>query len=450
MSLTHSIAGKLFRVVFSVYFAITALVTAAQLLAEYLETEERFYAELKSVEPTFRDGIADAVWHFNRDGLNKILHGMLQSPVVLGVEVRDRRGETLATAGQNPVATTANRNDPVEWLREGLSQTFPINYQSEQGETRRLGEWVVYSSRTLIVERLEYRITSIIVASAVKASILLLVFMLVVNRLLGHPLKRLRAQLMTLNSSENGGESRVSLGLTGRNELTLVEETLNDTLSRLRRSNHELRELTEAQERKIHERTLELQAANTELERLSETDALTDLANRRKLETALADEWRRCQRARRPLSAIMLDVDHFKAFNDAYGHRAGDDCLQMTARILAAAARRPGDLAARYGGEEFVMLLPETDADGAMMVAEKLRRAMIEAAMPHRRSSTAGVVTISLGVATADFSADDFDADWLGSADHLIDAADHALYAAKEAGRNQSRPAQPPPAHAAE
>lgn len=445
MSLTHSIAGKLFRIIFSVYFVITAAVTAAQLVAEYRETEERFYAELKSVEPTFREGLADAVWHFNRDGLNKILNGMLQSPVVLGVEVRDRRGVALATAGRAPGAPPAGRLAPAEWLHEGFSLTFPILYQGDDGDSRQLGDWVVHSSRALVVERLEYRVTSIIIASSVKASILLVIFMLVVDRVLGRPLKRLRAQLIAVNSAAGEGEGRVALGITGRNELTLVEETLNDTLSRLRRSNQELRELTAAQERKITERTQELQIANRELERLSETDALTDLANRRKLEMALADEWRRRQRSRSPLSAIMLDVDHFKAFNDAYGHRAGDDCLQMVGRILAAAARRPGDLAARYGGEEFVMLLPDTDAAGAMAVAESIRRAVVEAATPHGRSTTAAVVTVSLGVATADW-----ESEWPSSPDDLIDAADHALYAAKAAGRNQSRPAQPPPAHAAE
>lgn len=445
MSLTHSIAGKLFRIIFSVYFVITAAVTTAQLVAEYIEAEDRFYTELKSVEPTFREGLADAVWHFNRDGLNKILNGMLQSPVVLGVEVRDRRGVVLAAAGRAPSAPPAGRLAPAEWLHEDFSLVFPILYQGDDGDSRQLGDWVVHSSRALVVERLEYRVTSIIIASSVKASILLVIFMLVVDRVLGRPLKRLRAQLMAVNSAPGEGEGRVALGITGRNELTLVEETLNDTLSRLRRSNQELRELTAAQEQKITERTQELQIANRELERLSETDALTDLANRRKLEMALADEWRRRQRSRSPLSAIMLDVDHFKAFNDAYGHRAGDDCLQMVGRILAAAARRPGDLAARYGGEEFVMLLPDTDAAGAMAVAESIRRAVVEAATPHGRSTTAAVVTVSLGVATADW-----ESEWPSSPDDLIDAADHALYAAKAAGRNQSRPAKPPPAHAAE
>ncbi|HRQ79621.1 MAG TPA: diguanylate cyclase [Azospirillaceae bacterium] len=448
MSLTHSIAGKLFRIIFSAYFAITAAVTATQLVAEYRETEERFYAELKSVEPTFREGVADAVWHFNRDGLNKILKGMLQSPVVLGVEVRDRRGMVLASAGRAPGAPGApavSRLGPAEWLHEDFSLVFPILYQGDDGDSRQLGDWVVYSSRALVVERLEYRVTSIIIASSVKASILLVIFLLVVDRVLGRPLKRLRAQLMAVNSAADEGEGRVALGMTGRNELTLVEETLNDTLSRLRRSNQELRDLTAAQEQKIAERTQELQIANRELERLSETDALTDLANRRKLEIALTDEWRRGQRSLSPLSAIMLDVDHFKAFNDAYGHRAGDDCLQMVGRILTAAARRPGDVAARYGGEEFVMLLPETDAAGAMAVAENIRRAVVEAATPHGRSATAGVVTLSLGVATADWASG-----WPSSPDELIDAADHALYAAKAAGRNQSRPAQPPQVHAAE
>jgi diguanylate cyclase (GGDEF)-like protein len=431
MSLTHSIAGKLFRIIFSVYFAVTALVTAAQLAAEYREAERRFHAELNSLEATFRNGIDDAVWHFNRDGLSKILHGMLQTPVVLGVEVRDRSGVVLATAGTTTPSLTSD--DPVGWFAEPISVTFPVVYNDENRQRHHLGSWTAFSNRSLVFERLAYRLSSIIVASSIKALILLTVFLIVVDRVLGRPLKRLRRELTALNTGPEADGGRVSLGLSGHNELTLVEETLNATLDRLGRSNRDLRDLAAAQERMIAERTRELQAANAELAWLSETDPLTGLRNRRKLETALTDEWRRHQRTRRPLSAIMLDVDYFKAFNDAYGHRAGDDCLQRTAEIIASCLRRPGDIAARYGGEEFLILLPETDAQGAAAVAETIRVAVAAAAMPHACSAAAEIVTVSLGAATATF-------DGLGpdTADSLIDWADRALYAAKGAGRNRA------------
>lgn len=429
MSLTHSIAGKLFRIIFSVYFAITALVTLAQLAAEYRDAENRFFAEMQSAGATFGHGIDDAVWNFNREGVNKILRGMLNVPVIVGVQVRNLQGGELAAAGVVPSAPATGES----LFSQSITWTFPCVYKDEQGGVHQLGAWTVFSDRTLIVERLRYRIVSIIIASAIKASILLVIFLLVVDRVLGRPLKRLRHELTALNDRPDADGARISLGVGGRNELTLVEETLNATLDRLRRSNQDLRELTAAQERKIGERTLELQAANAELARLSETDALTGLSNRRKLETGLADEWRRHQRSGKPLSAIMLDVDHFKAFNDAYGHRAGDDCLRRVAEVIAAAVRRPGDIAARYGGEEFLILLPETDTAGALAVAEAVRAAVAAMAISHAYSPTDKVVTVSLGVAGAAFD----ETMRLESPDRLIDLADQALYVAKESGRNR-------------
>lgn len=449
MPLTSSIAGKLFRRIFSVYFFITAAVTAAQLAAEYHEAEDRFYAELNSLGPTFRDGIDDAVWHFNRDGLNKIINGVLQTPAALGVEVRDRGGTVLAVAGDVERIERRSALPGARWLAEPLTAVFPVTYIDEQNNRHTLGAWTVYSNRALIVERLEYRVTSLLAASAIKTALLLAVFLAVFDRMLGRPLKRLRRELEAVNEAAPDGEARrVSLGVADRNELTLVEETLNAALDRLHRSNQDLRDLAARQEHLIEERTRELQAANGMLAHLSETDPLTGVNNRRKLEAALDEEWRRSRRARRALSAIMLDVDCFKSFNDAYGHRAGDRCLRRVAEIAAAGVRRPGDMVARYGGEEFFILLPETDAEGAAAVAEALRAAVQAAAVPHA-GSPMGVVTVSMGVATTIFSGapptagDGFrdgyfgDATIIDSPESLIDRADRALYAAKDAGRNR-------------
>lgn len=457
---THSIAAKLFRRIFSVYFVITAAVTAAQLAAEYREEERRFQTELRGLEDTFREGIDDAVWHFNREGLKKILYGMLKTPTTLGVEVRDRRGDVLAAAGVaeltepfplRPAAGRPSAGWPSAgwpgagwpsagwvggWFSEPIFVTFPVTYVDEQQKIHQLGSWTVHSNRALLLERLKYRLTSIFAASLVKTAILLAVFMAVFHRELGAPLKRLRRELEAVNAADHKS-ARVSLGVGGRNELTLVEETLNDALDRLNRSNQELRKLAEIQEQLIEERTRELQVANAQLAHLSETDPLTGLNNRRKLESGLEEEWRRHRWARRPLSAIMLDVDHFKAFNDAYGHRAGDECLRRVGSVIVDCLRRSGDLAARYGGEEFIVILPETDAEGAAAAAEAIRAAVQAAAIPHA-GATADVVTVSIGAATARFDGDDANRGGAPqTAESLVDTADRALYAAKRAGRNR-------------
>lgn len=173
----------------------------------------------------------------------------------------------------------------------------------------------------------------------------------------------------------------------------------------------------------------EMLAAQHEASVLAEFDALTGLANRRRFDRVLAQEWRRAQRERQPLALVMVDVDHFKRFNDRYGHPAGDVCLRRVAALVGAAARRPADLAARLGGEEFALLLPGTGLAGAAYLARDLRAGVLALGIPHADGAE-GVVTISAGVAARRPVASDFDTS------ALVQAADRALYRAKARGRN--------------
>jgi diguanylate cyclase (GGDEF)-like protein len=168
-------------------------------------------------------------------------------------------------------------------------------------------------------------------------------------------------------------------------------------------------------------------------------DSLTGIANRRAFEEALDQEWRRTLRHRTPLCLILIDVDFFKRFNDAYGHVAGDHCLQQVAQALAGNARRAGEIAARYGGEEFAVLLPHTEVDDAHRLAQRMCEVVRQLAIPHRQSEVAPHVTISAGVASALLVlARDLPAEAeRASPTLLIKAADQALYGAKAAGRNQ-------------
>ncbi|HRP98322.1 MAG TPA: diguanylate cyclase [Rhodocyclaceae bacterium] len=178
--------------------------------------------------------------------------------------------------------------------------------------------------------------------------------------------------------------------------------------------------------------TRKLDEANRELTRLSAVDGLTGIANRRCFDDTLRREWRRAARRGAPLSLLLADIDHFKEYNDRYGHQRGDDCLKAVARELAARLNRPSDLVARYGGEEFAVILPETDADGAWRVAEALRRAIQASEIAHEGSSTESLVTISIGVAATVPAG----ADSTGMA-ALLRRADEALYEAKRGGRNR-------------
>ncbi|MET3131189.1 two-component system cell cycle response regulator [Oxalobacteraceae bacterium GrIS 1.11] len=168
------------------------------------------------------------------------------------------------------------------------------------------------------------------------------------------------------------------------------------------------------------------------LQRAAHIDVLTRIANRRHFDIFLEKEWQRSVRSGAPLSLVVLDVDHFKLYNDSLGHPAGDACLQQVAQALQSHACRPTDLAARYGGEEFVLLFAETEASAALPIAEAIRAHIEALHLPHPRSSTAPWVTVSIGVAT-------MFPHQLDDRSSLFVAADRAMYVAKENGRNQVR-----------
>jgi len=199
---------------------------------------------------------------------------------------------------------------------------------------------------------------------------------------------------------------------------TLMQETLN------------LRFQNEAMAQSLMHEKDELQVLNRELERLSHIDGLTQLANRRYFDTRFQEQWQRGVREHASIALLMLDIDEFKKYNDAYGHTAGDLCLQRVANAINVSLMRPSDLAARYGGEEFVVLLANTSLDGATNVADEILKRVRGLNITHATSSVADTVTISIGVSAVVPDRDIPRA-------YLIEAADLALYKSKHAGRNR-------------
>jgi diguanylate cyclase (GGDEF)-like protein len=189
--------------------------------------------------------------------------------------------------------------------------------------------------------------------------------------------------------------------------------------------------IRERLEEQLHSVSDDLAHANEELSTMALKDGLTQLANRRAFDQALRLEFARAQRHKTPISLLMLDVDHFKKFNDHYGHPAGDDCLRRVADAIASQVPRQTDLSARYGGEEFVVLLPATESEGAAAVAERIRHAVLALSLAHAAGAEK-TVTVSIGVATLT-SRDGTN----GTPADLVGAADTALYRSKASGRNQ-------------
>jgi diguanylate cyclase (GGDEF)-like protein len=182
-------------------------------------------------------------------------------------------------------------------------------------------------------------------------------------------------------------------------------------------------------EDKVADRTRALQAANEQLQALSLTDPLTGLANRRRFDDVLLAGWRHALGAGTSIAVAMIDIDHFKRYNDNHGHPAGDMCLKQVAAVLAASIRQDTDLACRYGGEEFAVIFPDADERSAAASAERARAAVAALTKPYD-SAGAGVVTLSIGIAATIPTAE-------RTPEALVSAADTALYHAKQHGRNR-------------
>jgi diguanylate cyclase (GGDEF)-like protein len=185
---------------------------------------------------------------------------------------------------------------------------------------------------------------------------------------------------------------------------------------------------------RIAEMRHQLHVANRKLTLMTVKDGLTGLYNRRHFDDVIEKELKMSRRIKAPVSLILCDIDHFKKYNDYYGHQQGDDCLKQIAKALQNAVKRPGDVVARYGGEEFVAVLPETELAGAEQVAEAIRQAVEALSIVHEQSTTADHVTLSLGVACLTAIKEDIVDELIRT---LIENADQSLYKAKEQGRNR-------------
>lgn len=219
--------------------------------------------------------------------------------------------------------------------------------------------------------------------------------------------------------------TRALIQLVGRlYEVLCVQNT------ELAKANARLEQRVEQRTAELGQANAELREANARLERFAQTDGLLQIANRGYFDKRLVEACRDAFRSRSPLGLLMIDVDHFKRYNDHYGHQAGDACLKVIAGAASGALLRGTDLLARYGGEELAVILPDTDCQGTQQVADRILDAVTAVALPHAGSDLAGIVTVSIGGCSR------IPPDRLAG-DALLKAADAALYRAKESGRNR-------------
>ena len=256
--------------------------------------------------------------------------------------------------------------------------------------------------------------------------LLALALALLMARYISHPVRRIEAAAKAVAA----GDFDTPLPRTAYREFNRLSYAFDDMTHRLRAAFREVEAAHDELEQKVAQRTEELREANDELERLSRQDSLTGLANRRRFDPELREEWLRARRSGEPLTLVMCDLDYFKAYNDRYGHARGDEVLVKVARVLQSELRRSSDLAARYGGEEYALILPSTPADDAQAVLAQIRAGLAALGLVHE-ASPFGRITMSFGIACHHGGSE------FASAEELLVAADQALYRAKAAGRDR-------------
>jgi diguanylate cyclase (GGDEF)-like protein len=410
------LAWQVLKAILSIYFLITFVVTVAQMGIEYVNVRNQIHTRLVNIEKIYQPALVAAFWELNADQVSNLQDKILALSFISAIRVIDEQGQE-----------TFRSNQVVRPEDVAIEHTFSLKYQVSNAEAH-LANVTLMATRGVVFDLLKLSYEIIVINALIKSIALTYLFFLVFRKHLSEPLGKLTSQIETINLASLE-HTRVSLGMRQENELSKLESSFNAMLHVLeaeQKANaiHQ-EEISRSLEKLVASRTEELMLANQKLEALVRTDPLTGLANRRFfLEQGNAE----VQRALRngPLSLLMLDLDHFKQVNDTWGHAVGDAVLINFAQG-ARSPLRAADLLARIGGEEFVVLLPDTTAEGASAVAERILEVVREQVL----EAAEGGVTYTVSIGIAEFNgADD-------SLFELMKRADAALYQAKQSGRNR-------------
>jgi diguanylate cyclase (GGDEF)-like protein len=412
-----SLSWQLLKAVLSIYFAITLLVTLAQMGIEYLHTRNTIQGELASVERTFSPALATALWELNTEQMEALQQGIVDLPVISTMRVIDASGHELIKESAPSV------------LGRQITHSFKLSYHFA-GEDVHLADVSFEAAGDVIFDRLRVGYQMILISALIKSTALTMLFLWAFRRRLGIPLQQLTDAVTAIDLDSLGSKHRLDLHQAKENELTKLEEAFNRMLKRLEEERvahySALETMNKGLEAQVAERTRALEQANQQLEQLVRTDPLTGAANRRHFVEQAQIEIQRARRDDTPLSLLMIDLDHFKRINDTWGHAAGDEVLRNFARI-ALAPLRATDLFARLGGEEFAVLLPNTGLDGAVEVALRILDATRQQSIDYSNGQIR--YNVSIGAAVLAVLETSYES--------LLKRADAALYRAKEEGRDQ-------------
>lgn len=433
----QSIALHLLTVIFGFYFLVAVLVTVIQLYKEYENTKKEFYEEIQTLPATFGKGISDSVWTYNHELLQSILQGMYNLPIVVGVKVEsfDQKMDLKIGAILNEhqqVTYFDSTGMPAEQKIFGLGTNslfhyqFPIFYQGPAFEENiPLGKVTLYSNNQLVFERVKYGFFLILINSLIKTFALWFIIYYFIKKYLGRPLEEFTFKIQQQNT-QSPQPIDLAIQWTDKNELLILKDSYNQMIQRVNGHQQDLLKLNQELDEKVKARTLDLEYAKENAEKLAYSDPLTQLNNRRAFFDTGKQLFKKALQQQSPLSLIMLDIDHFKIINDTYGHAVGDQALQAFADILKQHCR-PTDLIGRLGGEEFAVMLPNTTEADALNIAQTLRQKISQIELKFDKQSIQFTVSLGLVELNQDHT----------NIDSLLAQADEALYVSKNQGRNQ-------------
>jgi diguanylate cyclase len=415
----NNLSQKMMRVIFSIYLVVTLLITSLQFLSEYLKTQDAIVSELQQLEATVRGPISTSLWQYNRNQLDSLTSGLIQMPIIEGVDVLDQNSQSIISKRFYDSSSV-----PLSIFDSTSALSWTLN-----GESIPLGTLVLYSSSGVVLERVWFGFALIAITAFIKLTVLFWLFIWAFDRYLATPLRELMSQVNEVQLSTSISK-RIHLSNAENNELSQLQEHMNNMLFAMSSDRERLLEDEQAKrdwlENAVAKRTEDLQILNEKLKLLATRDSLTDVLNRGSFFETAQQLLVLSQRQKSTASFILMDLDFFKRINDTYGHFIGDKVLIHFTQTLQGLLRK-SDLLGRVGGEEFAIFLPDTGLDAACQLADKIRQTISDAALEVEDKTV--TYTVSLGVESSEPEDQ--------SIDELFKRADLKLYGAKDKGRDR-------------
>ncbi|KXI27807.1 diguanylate cyclase [Paraglaciecola hydrolytica] len=415
----NNLSQKMLRVIFSIYLCVTCLITSMQFLSEYLKTQDSISSELRQLEDTVRGPIATSLWQYNQTQLNVLIDGLVKMPIIEGVDVSDKYGQTMIS----------KRSYTPDSVPLSIFDTkSELNWQLHEEQVF-LGTLVLYSSSEVVLDRVLFGFALIAFTAFIKLTVLFCLFIWAFDRYMARPIKELMSQVEEVQLSQNISK-RITLSNVENNELSQLQQHMNNMLCAIEEDKQQLLEDEQAKrnwlEEAVAKRTAELQILNEKLQNLARTDSLTGVLNRGSFFETAQHLLILCQRQKSSGSFVLMDLDYFKTINDSYGHFIGDKVLIHFTQTIQTFLRK-SDLVGRLGGEEFAIFLNSTGLDDAFLLADKIRKAIAKSVLQVDGKTL--TYTVSLGIVTAGPQDN--------SVDELFKRADVKLYGAKDKGRDR-------------